>query len=166
MAAIKVKIVDGGYENFDAVEKTINYALRLGDMHLVGGLGVALTNVNDIAEQFHVVKRAYSKTTGKQVVHIIFSVAEDTYLKVEHVKKLGYLLAECFGCERRVVFGVHTDTGHLHIHMVINTVAYTNGAYCGYYDIRQLNGYAGICMRKIMDEVWFGKETDLVAVLE
>ena len=164
MEAIKVKIVDGAYENFDAVEKTINYAFRFGDMQLVGGLGVVLTNADDIAEQFHVIKRVYSKTTGKQVVHIVFSVDRGTFLRTEHVKKLGYLLAGYFGKERQVVFGVHTDTTNLHIHMIINTVAYTNGAYCGYYDIGQLNRYAWVCMRKIMDEVWFDKTIDLLVL--
>ena len=158
MAAITVKIIEGAYENCNAVENTIQYACRIGDEQLVGGLGVALTTTDDIANQFYVVKKAYNKTSGKQVVHIMFSVAKTTYLKEEHVKRLGYLLADYFGKERQVLFGVHNDTDYLHIHMIVNTIAYTNGAYCGFYDIKQLIAYANKCLGLIMDEVWFGKK--------
>lgn len=157
MAAIKVIIPSGNYDNLDAVENTIKYAMRLDNMGLIGGYGVVLSNEDGIAEQFHIVKEVYNKTTGKQVIHIVFSVDGKCFLKPEHVKKLGYLLGNAFGRERQVLFGVHDDTKHLHIHMVINTIAFTNGAYCGYIDIGWLNQYAGACLQQIMNEVWFGK---------
>lgn len=157
MAAITVKIINGKYENIDAVENVINYALRMGNMQIVGGYGVTLTNVEDIINQFYIVKKLYNMVAGKQVVHIMFSVDKTTCLNSMQVKMLGILLAQYFSNERQVVFGVHTDTEHLHIHMVINTIAFTNGAYKGYFEITELKKYAKICVDKVMDTVWFGK---------
>lgn len=161
MAEIELIIPAGKYENIDATENVIKYALRLGDMSLVGGYGVMLTNAEDIADQFYTVKKIFNKTEGKQVIHFIFSVDKSCFLKPEHVRRLGYMLGEFFGNERQVVFGVHNDTEHLHIHMVVNTIAYTNGTYCGYFDIGQLRNHMRRCADCIMDEVWFGKMSSL-----
>lgn len=157
MAAITVKIVNGAYENDDAVENVINYALRMGDMQIVGGYGVTLTSAEDIINQFYTVKKLYNRMNGKQVVHIMFSVDKTSFLNPVQVKILGNLLGQYFGDERQVVFGVHTDTEHLHIHMVINTIAFTNGSYKGYYEIEPLKIYANHCYERVMDTVWFGK---------
>ena len=45
--------------------------------------------------------------------------------------------------------------------MVINTIAYTNGMYCGFFDINELITYANKCLELILDEVWFGKKLAL-----
>lgn len=158
MAALTVKIIDGTYENIDAVENVINYAMRMGDMQIVGGYGVTLTSAEDIINQFYIVKRLYNKINGKQVVHILFSVDKTTYLNPKQVKMFGDLLGLYFANDRQVVFGVHTDTEHLHIHMVINTIAFTNGSYKGYFDIVELKEYARKCLNQVMDAVWFRKK--------
>lgn len=166
MGAITVKIMDGKYENPDAIENVINYVMRLDNMGLTGGYGVTLTCAADIINQFHIVKKVYGITGGKQVMHIIFSVDKTTYLKENHLVKLGYLLGKYFGRERQVLFNVHNDKVHLHIHMVVNTIAYTNGAYCGYVNIEQLRNYAQKCVNSIMSEVWMRKNVDFVALNE
>lgn len=157
MAALTVKIIDGAYENTDAVENVINYAMRMEDMQIVGGYGVTLTNAKDIINQFYTVKKLYNAVNGKQVVHILFSVDKTAYLTPVQVKMLGDLLGLYFADDRQVVFGVHTDTEHLHIHMVINTIAFTNGSYKGYYEIGALKEYAKKCYERVMDTAWFGK---------
>ena len=42
--------------------------------------------------------------------------------------------------------------------MGINTVAYTNGNYCGFFDINELREYAKKCMDILIDEVIFNKK--------
>lgn len=158
MAAIITKIVDGDYVNDDAVENTIEYALRMRDWRLAGGYGITLTNYYDIVNQFYKVKNKYGVIGGKQVMHFMFSVDRTTFLSTDPVRKLGYLLGKYFANERQVLFGIHTDTDHLHIHMIVNTIAFTNGAYCGFYDINELREYANKCMDAVLDEVYFGKK--------
>ena len=140
------------------MENVINYAMRMGDMQIVGGYGVTLTSAEDIINQFYTVKRLYNKVNGKQVVHILFSVDKTTYLNAKQVKMFGNLLGLYFANDRQVVFGVHTDTEHLHIHMVINTIAFTNGLYKGYFDNVELKEYARNCLDSVMDAVWFRKK--------
>lgn len=91
-------------------------------------------------------------------MHFMFSVDRTTFLSTDQVRKLGYLLGKYFANERQVLFGIYTDTDHLHIHMIVNTIAFTNGAYCGYYDINELREYANKCMNTVLDEVYFGKK--------
>lgn len=157
MAAVTVKIINGKYENVDAVDNVINYALRMGDMKIVGGYGVTLTSAKDIINQFYTVKKLYNRMNGKQVLHIMFSVDKTAYLNPVQVKMLGDLLGLYFAEDRQVVFGVHTDTEHMHIHMVINTIAFTNGSYKGYYEIEPLKIFANQCYERVMDTIWFGK---------
>lgn len=66
MAAIITKIVDGDYVNDDAVENTIEYALRMNDWRLAGGYGVTLTNYGDIVNQFYKVKNKYGVIGGNR----------------------------------------------------------------------------------------------------
>lgn len=158
MGRIEVEIPKGNYENYNAVDKVIAYILRLDNMELASGCGVLMTNKKEIGKQFHIVKQFYGKTDGKQIRHIIFSVDKTLFFTPYQVKCLGNLLAQYFAKERQVVFAVHDDTGHLHIHMGINTVAYTNGAYRAYWDIEELKAYAETCIDRLIDIVWFGKK--------
>lgn len=157
-----IEFPDGAYRNIDAVEKVIHYIMRLGNMKLVGGCGINLTNADDIAEQFYRVKEFYNKNHGKQILHIIFTVGRKTYLNAMQVKKLGWLLSMYFGVDRQVLFAVHDDTDNLHIHMAINTVAFTNGASCTYFDMNQLKKYANKCLSQIMSEVYMKENIDLM----
>ncbi len=155
---IIVSIPEGGYENQDATEKVIGYIMRLENWNLMGGYGILITTPFHIAEQFLRVKEAYGKTGGKQILHIVFSIERTLGLTSVQVRDLGYMLADYFGKERQVIFAVHDDTGHLHIHMGINTVAYTNGSYCAYFKLEDLKNYAEQCIGKFVDMVWFGKD--------
>lgn len=114
MENIGVSIPEGEYKNKDAVENVINYVCRLGNKELIGGYGVNLTNVQDVINQFYIVKNIHGVLGGKQIMHIIFTVEKTLYFKAEHVKELGYLLARYFASERQVLFAVHDDTEYLH----------------------------------------------------
>lgn len=157
MQKIVVSFPKGNYKNDNAVENVVRYILRLGNRNLAGGYGVLVNDLQSIIEQFYQVKQVYGKMDGKQIIHIVFSVEKTLYLKPEQVKDLGYMLAEYFGNERQVVFAVHDDTDQLHIHMGVNTIAYTNGAYQGFFEIEDLKRYAEVCIDQVIDRVWFGK---------
>lgn len=158
MESILVKIASGEYENNDAVENVIRYVLRLDNSNLVGGCGVFLATTEEIIQQFYSVKKFYRVMDKKQVMHFVFSPNPQYLIPEIVLKKLGYMLAGYFQNDRQVVFAVHNDTDHLHIHMAVNTVAYTNGAYKAYWDLDELKQYALVCMGKIIDEYWLGRK--------
>lgn len=154
MGAVEVIIPTGEYENKDAVEKVIAYICRLERPDLVSGAMVYPITVQDMTEQFMTVKRFYGRESGKQVFHIIFTF--DEYLFTENdCMKLGHKIAKFWGDERQVVFAVHNDTKNLHIHMVINTVAYTNGNYRSYFQIDKIKSYVNNIVKEAIDEKWF-----------
>ncbi len=146
MEKIVVSIPNGRYENEDAVEKVISYILRLENMTLVGGYVTILNEPEDIISQFYAIQKYYNKMTGKRIIHIVFSVNKTFFFSLEHVKQLGYMIGRHFGNERQVIFAVHDDTEHLHIHMGINTVTYTNGEHRAYFDIKEIKQYAIRCV--------------------
>lgn len=158
MERVAIIIPKGAYENYDAVDKVISYIMRLNDIRLVGGYGIIPTSAKDISEQFHKVKYYYGKTGEKQIRHYVFSVEKTLHFSAWEIKELGYLLGLYFGNEHQVVFAVHDDSKNLHIHMGINTVAYTNGAYRAYWEIGEMKAYAEKCVDVLIDKVWFGKE--------
>lgn len=149
---------DGKYENEDAVEKVIGYILRLNKPELVGGYGCYVSDEWDVARQFYRVKETYGKMRGKQIIHMIVSV-DKGLLSLTEVKELAYRIAWYFGNERQVIFAVHDDTSYLHIHFGINTVAFTNGNYCAFFDQMKIKEYANTQLDMMVDRIWFKKDT-------
>ncbi len=154
MGAVKIIIPQKKYENDDAVDKVINYICRLGKPELIRGVGVYPFTVEDMIREFYIVKRFYKKEDGKQIFHIVFSFEKYLFTAKECVW-LGYKIAEYWGNERQVVFAVHDDTDHLHIHMGINTVAYTNGNYKAFYPLEEIKNYVEPIVQNSIYAKWF-----------
>lgn len=141
MAAFEIGIPKGDYKNKDAVSRVIDYICRLDKPEQVGGMGVFPLYVEDMVNQFLAVKRIYHKEEGKQVFHIFISFEKSLGFTVDEVMEMGYEIAAYWGYDRQVMFAVHDDTQNIHIHMAINTVAYTNGEYKAYYPIEDITEY-------------------------
>ena len=141
MAAFEIGIPKGDYKNKDAVSRVIDYICRLDNPEQVGGMGVFPLYVEDMVNQFLAVKRIYHKEEGKQVFHIFISFEKSLGFTVDEVMEMGYEIAAYWGYDRQVMFAVHDDTQNIHIHMAINTVAYTNGEYKAYYPIEDITEY-------------------------
>ena len=141
MAAFEIGIPKGDYKNKDAVSRVIDYICRLDKPEQVGGMGVFPLYVEDMVNQFLAVKRIYHKEEGKQVFHIFISFEKSLGFTVDEVMEMGYEIAAYWGYDRQVMFAVHDDMQNIHIHMAINTVAYTNGEYKAYYPIEDITEY-------------------------
>ena len=112
-----LKIVEESYSNKDAMVNVINYICR---GPFIGGLGV---NPNCAALQMSLVKYVWYKTGGRQVRHFIVSFAGNESTDPDELMAYGYAIANYYYEKGfQVVFGVHTNTGHLHIHFAVNTV--------------------------------------------
>lgn len=117
-----LKIVEESYSNKDAMVNVINYICR---GPFIGGLGV---NPNCAALQMSLVKYVWYKTGGRQVRHFIVSFAGNESTDPDELMAYGYAIANYYYEKGfQVVFGVHTNTGHLHIHFAMNTVNFRNG---------------------------------------
>lgn len=93
----------------------------------------------------------------KQIFHIIFSISKTFYFNEKQILTLAYKLGRYFSQDRQVVFAVHNDTKNLHIHMAVNTIAFTNGKYIAYWDINDIKQFANDCVNELAEAVWFKK---------
>ncbi len=66
------------------------------------------------------------KDTGRRINHIVISFPE-TIQDVTLVYIIANHLADYLGKEYTLIYGIHTDTNHLHIHFALNTISYRTG---------------------------------------
>lgn len=158
MAAFKLIIPEGKYENSDAVKKVIDYICRLDKPEQVGGIGVYPLWPDEMVNQFDVVKKFYGKTLDKQIFHIVVTIEKSLNFSVKEIMEMAYKIAMYWGNERQVVFAVHDDTCHKHVHFGINTVAYTNGEYKAFYDLNDMRSYVERIVQTAIDIKWLGKK--------
>lgn len=92
-----------------------------------GAWGTGSGDPGQVIEQMEKVKRAYGKEGGfRGLRHFIVSFEEENVSK-EEAYFIAYDIARFYSRKYQICFGVHTDTEHLHIHFVLNTVNYMDG---------------------------------------
>lgn len=126
MAIIKVLNAAGKYNDPNARRDVINYIFTpyKTPNHLIGGLIVDWCNppryMEFIANQFQ-------KNTGVRLRHFILSFDNSEKLSHQNIMEIANLICDYIGRKYQVVFAVHEDTNHLHIHFVHNTISYIGG---------------------------------------
>jgi len=115
-------LVRNDYPDEGALRRVLNYVLRSS---LQGGYAV---DPNFAYIQMQLVKKAFYKTGGVQLKHffITFSNDEMGTLDFNDLLELGFQTGQLFG-EFQMVYGIHLDTDHVHIHFVMNTVSFLDG---------------------------------------
>lgn len=122
----KIILIDNDYPNKDSLSRVINYVLR---SDLTGGYAVDPAHA---FRQMCFVKQAFHKEDGVQLKHFIISFAfgELCRMDFDDILRLGFWVGEVFA-EYQVVYAIHVDTRHVHLHLVMNTVSFTDGRkYC------------------------------------
>lgn len=122
-----IKIVDGKYNNPDALANALDYITSpTKTSGLVGGYNI----IPEIAEEMMLqAKKIYGKTDGRQLVHIVYSLspAEGQVITKEIMFEISRCIAAYF-CKNQVVFSVHTFQNNLHTHFIINTISFFDGS--------------------------------------
>ena len=143
-----VKIVNNAYRDWSAIYNIINYIFRYGNVppKFVGGYGVIFgdeTNYsNDIVEQFEAIKIIYKKQECKLLKHFVITFSEEEKITEEDACSIAWKFIKYFQVDYQVVFAVHNDTDHIHIHVVLNTTNISTGnCYSDFYDIEKLNKF-------------------------
>lgn len=117
-----LKIVNESYFNEKAMVNVIDYICRGG---YTGGLGV---NPECAALQMSLVKRLWYKEEGRQIRHFILSFSNKEPVDHDTLMAYGYATA-CYYFKKgfQVLFGVHYNTLHHHLHFAVNTVNFRDG---------------------------------------
>ncbi len=109
------------------LEHAINYILqpkKLGDANLAGGINCL---PDSAYEQMKSTKHMFGKTGGRQGYHFVISLKPGEGTPEEMYDIAMRFAEEAFGGEYEAVVAVHTDKGHLHAHIIINSVNMVTG---------------------------------------
>lgn len=122
------------YHDEEAVETVVNYCLRPDKTpnHFVGGYGVSLKHA---AYEMNRLAEAYDKDRGVRVRHMVLSFSREEQRKLGRnrytvnsiLNEIAQYAVAYYGHEYQIIYGVHEDSAHSHIHMVMNTVNFRTG---------------------------------------
>ena len=73
--------------------------------------------------EFLTTKKRFHKTEGRQFYHFVQSFAEGDRLSPQMANAIGVELAEQEFPDFEVLVATHIDTGHLHNHLIVNSVS-------------------------------------------
>lgn len=111
-------------------------------------------NILNAAQEMYVIKTYYNALSGKYIRHFVMSFEDSDYFTVADaiimaVKVCGYF---CGGFQ--VVYAVHQNTKHLHIHFVVNTTSFVDGKRLSdsYEDRAQFKKYVRKCYNQVRSE--------------
>lgn len=126
------KFNPGKYDNQKAVEYVINYICSpQKTLHsIIGALGAYPIRPQNIIRQFKAIQVFHRNTKGRKIYHleIAFSPEEIAQLDITDYENMGYLIIEYFWVDgHQAVFGLHEDSGKLHIHVAVNSVNFRTG---------------------------------------
>lgn len=153
------------YHDDSALEDVISYCIQPNKTPhgFVGGFGV---NLNQPAFEMERLAKAYGKKSGLRLRHMILSFSREETKRfrkraLDNLKKIADYAAQYYGIEYQIIYAIHEDTDHYHIHFVMNTVSFRNGAkYRGdkgdYYHFQEylrifLREYYGLPLRVCSD---------------
>ena len=97
---------------------------------LVGSWGI--TDINNAAAEMTELSEAIHKFNGVHLRHFVISL--DSEIPAETLYSIAKLIAFYYGVMHQIIFAVHQDTNHCHIHFMMNSVSYRTGVkYYGTY---------------------------------
>ena len=82
---------------------------------------------DSVCRSFREEKEIWNKDSGRMCAHYVISFHKDEKITPEEVLAFGQEFAEEAFPGHQVLMAVHQDRGHLHLHMVANTVSYEDG---------------------------------------
>lgn len=126
MSILRVLNGKNKYKNIDAKNNLISYMLNpYKAVHgYVGGVGVS---PECPAQSMELVSETFHKTDGVQLRHYVLSFKPCELSDPQKANQIACEVAAYIGREYQIVFAVHENTEHIHIHFAANSVSYISG---------------------------------------
>ena len=126
MAVFKVISVPQKYADEDAYADLIHYCIRPMKTpgNFIDGFGVLPQLA---AEQMQIVSHAYRQDHGIRLRHWIISFEKHELADAWHANQFAQMACRFYADTYQIVYSVHEDAEHLHIHFVMNMISYQNG---------------------------------------
>ena len=120
-----LKLVNNPCDTDEALRNLCHYVIRwdrtLGN---IGGRGVKPSTAY---EDICMAQVLWGKAHGRRAYHLILSFDDMECLIPYEAMEIAVQVSSLFFPTYQVLFGVHTEQDHLHIHMAVSTVALDTG---------------------------------------
>lgn len=129
-----VKAINGSKSSHGAMRNVIEYVLRDDKTdhnslcYVSGPWDDSQTiNYDSVYRTFLDEKKLWDKDSGRMYLHTVLSFHENEKISPEQVLEFGKVWAEKVYPDNQSLFAVHQDKGHLHCHIVTNSVSFIDG---------------------------------------
>nr|WP_297936603.1 relaxase/mobilization nuclease domain-containing protein [uncultured Lachnoclostridium sp.] len=129
-----VKAINGAKSSHGAMRNVIEYVLREdktdhNTLCYVSGPWDDSQKINydSVYRSFLNEKKLWDKDSGRMYLHTVLSFHENEKISPEQVLEFGKAWAEKVYPDNQSLFAVHQDKGHLHCHIVTNSVSFIDG---------------------------------------
>lgn len=147
MAVLKIKSVPQKYADPLAYQQLPDYIMRADKTPncYIGGFAV---HPQYAAEEMQAVSAAYGQDRGVRLRHWIISFDKNELSDTWHADQFARQACRFYAETYQIVYSVHEDAAHLHIHFIMNMISYLDGTRYGgkkkdFYDyLRNLHGIA------------------------
>lgn len=133
MAIIKLAPTGNNPTDKEIILREIHYLTNpaANPHQIYGGYNFVGRNPDEIAYQFYAVNNFYGRRNHIPVRHIILSF--DSYYEYFVQPHQAALIADSFCADmfqdsHQVIWSIHENTSHLHIHIIVNTVNFRDGS--------------------------------------
>lgn len=127
-----VIVINGAYDNEDALTNVFNYAYKKSI--LWSGTGVRTTDLGEAIKSMQYVKQYWDKTDGKELCHIVINLGGNTpkymcYVPEVLAEKVALSVSRLIYSKgyQNCYFKHISDQNVLHFHFVINNVNLNDG---------------------------------------
>lgn len=126
-----LKAISGAPKTHGGLRNIIEYVLRSdkvkdGYLDMTGPAPDTL-NWDSVYQSFREEKEIWNKDSGRMCAHYVLSFHKDEKISPEEVLVFGQEFTDKIFPGHQVLMAVHQDRGHLHLHLVANTVGYEDG---------------------------------------
>ena len=146
-----VRIVNKEYNDSQTLAVLINYILtdknnKPNFCYYIGGINV---NPHSAFQEMMYTKKFFRKTEGRYVRHFIVSPDKNLVFMGHELYTLAFQISAYYSQRYQIIFSVHEDTDHWHIHFVMNTVSFVDGKMFseGPYELAQFKDYVEALIR-------------------
>lgn len=149
-----LKEVKGIYNDLWAIKNVTEYIIadktRPGYI-LPWTYSFNIFNLTQAAEEFMAIKQYYNDFGGKLLRHFVISFDKKDYFTVADAMILAFKICGFFSSRFQVMYAVHQNTKHIHIHFVVNTTSFVDGKRLSdsYEDRAQFKKYVRKCYNRV-----------------
>ena len=109
----------------DSYRDIVTYITNPQKAAFTGGCNVS--GIETAAAEMQQVAKVFGKDCGKRVRHSELSFSECETVTPEMANEYAQHIIEHYAPEYQIVYAVHTNTNHLHIHFAMNQISFVDG---------------------------------------